>query len=137
MVWVYIINSIVVGLVVTIHYEFLHQFTRVMPRLRIRHRLRIVVGVLAALIAHAVEVWIFAISFYLMHHAERFGHLQGNFEGTLAVSGQYVPASWVGYEVLDGCAVNGQVWVFVAAVTDVEYSIMVRDVETGLEEDAA
>lgn len=38
---------------------------------------------------------------------ERFKFLVGNFEGTLEVRGQSVPASWVGYEVLDGCAVLG------------------------------
>ena len=68
---------------VTIHYEFLYQFTRAMPRLKIRHRFRILLGVFIALLAHALEVWIFAGSYYLMHHAGKFGHLQGNFVGTM------------------------------------------------------
>jgi hypothetical protein len=82
MLKIYLINSVVVALVVIIHYEFLFQFTRAMPRLRIRHRFRIVLGVISALCAHALEVWIFAASYYLMHHSQQFGHLQGNFEGT-------------------------------------------------------
>ena len=46
----------------------------------------------------------------------------------------FEPDNWeLLVKVLDGCAVNGNVWVFVAGVTDVEYSIAVRDVETGLE----
>ena len=40
-------------------------------------------GVVTALIAHAVEVWIFAISYYLMHHHADWGHLEGNFDGSL------------------------------------------------------
>ena len=45
----------------------------------------------------------------------------------------FQPDNWeLLVKVLDGCAVNGNVWVFVAAVTNVEYTISVRDTETGL-----
>ena len=33
--------------------------------------------------AHAIEVWIFAISFFLMHRSEGWGHLEGNFDSSL------------------------------------------------------
>jgi hypothetical protein len=74
---------IVIGVVVMIHYEFLHQITLLLPRLKIRHRLRIVLGVFTALIAHAVEMWIFGLSFYWMNKTEGWGHLEGNFNGSL------------------------------------------------------
>jgi hypothetical protein len=77
------VNLFVIGLAVMIHYEFLHQVTRLMPRVNIPHRFRIVMGVFVALTAHAVEVWIFAISFFLMHQADGWGYLDGNFTGTL------------------------------------------------------
>ena len=80
---VFIFNSLVVAVTVVIHYEMLHQFSRMMPRMYLPHRMRIVFGVFGALTAHALEVWIFALSFYWMHHADDWGHLQGNFEGTL------------------------------------------------------
>lgn len=83
MITVFIVNLLVIGLAVVIHYEFLHRITLIMPKLKIRHRFRIVLGVFVALTAHAVEVWIFAISFLLMHRAEGWGHLEGNFNGTL------------------------------------------------------
>ena len=83
MIHVWIINSLVVALAVGLHYEFLYQLTKHLPRLRIRHRFRIVVGVFAALIAHALEVWIFAVAYYAMHHSEAWGGLSGNFGGTL------------------------------------------------------
>ena len=83
MITVFAVNLFVIGLAVMIHYEFLFRVTLLMPRLKIRHRFRIVMGVFVALSAHAAEVWIFAISFYLMHEAEGWGHLQGNFDGSL------------------------------------------------------
>ncbi len=78
---VFLINCLVIALAVIIHYEFLYRFTELMPRLAIRHRMRIVIGVFGALTAHAVEVWIFATSYYLMHHAKGWGYLEGNFDG--------------------------------------------------------
>lgn len=83
MLTVFITNIIVIGIVVIIHYEFLYRFTVLMPQLKIRHRFRIVLGVFAALTAHAVEVWIFAFSYYYMHKSDGWGYFQGNFEGTL------------------------------------------------------
>ena len=82
MLIVFIVNLAVIGLAVTIHYEFLHRITLLLPNMRIRYRFRIVLGVFLALTAHAVEVWIFAYSFYLMHHAPGWGELVGNFDGT-------------------------------------------------------
>lgn len=83
MLAVYVVNMLVIGLAVVIHYEFLFRITRLMPILRIRHRFRIVLGVLLALTAHAAEVWIFGMSYYLMNQSEDWGHLQGNFDGSL------------------------------------------------------
>lgn len=83
MIAVFIVNLLVIGLAVVIHYEFLHQISVLLPKLKIRHRLRIVLGVFGAFVAHSVEVWVFAISFYLMHKAEGWGHLEGNFDGSL------------------------------------------------------
>jgi len=83
MITVFLVNLAVIGLAVMIHYEFLHRITLLLPNMLIRHRFRIVLGVFLALTAHAVEVWIFGISFYLMHHADGWGQLAGNFNGTL------------------------------------------------------
>lgn len=83
MIAVFSVNLLVIGLAVMIHYEFLHRFTLLMPRMKVRHRFRIVLGVFGALTAHAAEVWIFAISFFLMHRSSNWGHLEGNFDGSL------------------------------------------------------
>ena len=83
MITVFAVNLFVIGLAVMNHYEFLFRITLLMPQMRIRHRFRIVMGVFVALTAHAAEVWIFAISFFLMNESEGWGHLQGNFDGSL------------------------------------------------------
>ena len=80
---VILVNAFVIALVVVIHYELLYQFTVLMPRLRIRHRLRILLGVFAALTAHILEVMIFGVAYYLMDRSEAWGTLQGNYDDTL------------------------------------------------------
>lgn len=97
MLAIFIINSVVMTLVVVIHYEFLFQFTQLMPRLAIRHRFRIVLGVFAALAAHALEVIIFGLAYYYIDHSPNWGHLEGNLEGTL---GDYVYFSFTSYTTL-------------------------------------
>ena len=71
-----LINIFVVALCVVIHYEFLYRLSTIIPTLKIKHRLRIVLGVSGALIAHAVEVWVFAYAYYFMHHTDGWGKLQ-------------------------------------------------------------
>ena len=84
MLIVFAVNIVVIATVVIIHYEFMYRFTLLMPHLKVRHRFRIVFGVFGALTAHALEVWIFALSFYWMHHASSgWGFFEGNFEGAL------------------------------------------------------
>ncbi len=77
------VNVMVIAVVVVIHYEFLYRFTLVMPLIKVRHRFRIVFGVFGALAAHALEIWVFALSYFWMHHTSGWGHFEGNFQGTL------------------------------------------------------
>ncbi|MDG2271110.1 MAG: potassium channel family protein [Halioglobus sp.] len=80
---VYLINMFVVGIVVCLHYEVLHRINILTPLLPQRHRLRIVLGVLIVLAAHAIEMWLFGIVYYLMNKADDWGYLAGNFNGEL------------------------------------------------------
>jgi hypothetical protein len=83
MIYMFAVNLFIIGVVVMLHYEFLHQTTLLMPKLRIRHRFRIILGVFLALLAHSAEVWIFALAYYFMHHAQGWGNLEGSFDGSL------------------------------------------------------
>ena len=62
MIVVFLVNTLIVITAVIIHYEFLYRLTLLLPRIQVRHRFRIVLGVGGALLAHAVEVWIWATS---------------------------------------------------------------------------
>ena len=73
----------VVGICVAIHYEILHQMTRMMPKFEIVHRKRIGIGVLVALVAHAIEIWIFGIVYYFLHLSGDWGDFEGNYDGSL------------------------------------------------------
>lgn len=79
----FLLNSIVVAMVVLIHYEFLYRFSRLIPKMKIQVRFRVVVGVFAALIAHSIEIVVFAVAYYYLHQAEGWGNLRGNFDGSM------------------------------------------------------
>jgi len=83
MITVVLVNIAVVLAAVVIHYEFLFRLSLLLRDVKIRHRPRVLLGVGGALIAHAVEVWLFAVVYYLMHHAQSWGKLTGNFDGSL------------------------------------------------------
>ena len=77
-----LINMLIIITAVFIHYECLLRLNLLMPKLRDWHRFRIVFGVLGALIAHVVEVWVFALGYYLMNKTGTLGQLTGNFDGS-------------------------------------------------------
>lgn len=83
MIALYLVNMTIIAATVLIHYESLSQLSRILARIHLRSRVRVVIGVAGALTAHAIEVWVFAGAFYLKHHAEGWGYLQGNFNGSL------------------------------------------------------
>lgn len=83
MIYVFLVNSLVVAISVLVHYEFLYRITRYLPTMKLHHRYRIVAGVFGCLIAHTVEIWIFAVAYYFMHRAEGWGSLSGQFNGSL------------------------------------------------------
>lgn len=83
MIYVFLVNSLVVAIAVIVHYEFLYRVTLIIPKLKIKHRYRILFGVFSALVAHAFEIWIFATAYYFMNRADGWGKLSGNFTGSL------------------------------------------------------
>lgn len=83
MISLYLANMTIIALAVMVHFESLHQLSFLLARVHLQSRFRIVLGVAGALTAHAAEVWIFAGAIYRMHHSEGWGHLAGNFDGSL------------------------------------------------------
>ncbi|MBA2658605.1 MAG: two pore domain potassium channel family protein [Nitrosospira sp.] len=81
MIFTSIMSIFLVTLAVLIHYEALNKLSLVIPRIAYRHRIRILVGVFGALLAHVIEIWLFASAYYFMVHYG-FGSLEGNFNKT-------------------------------------------------------
>jgi hypothetical protein len=80
---VLLLNLALVAVTVTIHYWALYGATRLMPLIRARHHYRIVLGVFGALVAHVLEIWVFAFAYFFLNRAEGLGSLAGNFDDSL------------------------------------------------------
>lgn len=83
MLSIILINCCVVILSVLAHYEFLYRLTIAIPKMTIPHRYRIVVGIIGSLLAHAFEIWIFGLVYYVLHYFDYLGHLEGATDGSL------------------------------------------------------
>ncbi|MGI9141652.1 MAG: ion channel, partial [Fluviibacter sp.] len=60
-------NGALIAAAVFIHYETLYSLARHLPNLsNVPPRYRVLLGVFFILIAHAVEIWVFAFGFYTM-----------------------------------------------------------------------
>ena len=83
MLVVFLVTCSIIALAVLIHYEFLYQISIAIPKMKIKHRFRIIVGVFGALIAHSIEILLFSIAYYVLHQFQEWGHLKGDFDGSL------------------------------------------------------
>ena len=89
MLTVFILNSIIITLAVLIHYEYLYRISIIIPKLKIKHRFRIVIGVFGALIAHSIEIWLFSIAYYVLPKFKGWGYIEGNYDGSLLDSAYF------------------------------------------------
>ncbi|EED35079.1 Ion transport 2 domain protein [Luminiphilus syltensis NOR5-1B] len=76
-----LLNVVTVVTTIGLHYEVLSRLYRGLPRLPLSARSRIIAGVAGAVMAHTIEVFIFAVAFSLSAKWG-FGGLSGAFEGT-------------------------------------------------------
>jgi hypothetical protein len=68
---------------VLIHYETLRIIGRVLPGLPIRARQRVLVVIFACLIAHILEVAVYAATYAALLQFPAFGSIEGLFDGTV------------------------------------------------------
>lgn len=84
------VGTILVVVTVFIHYEILRVLWARVPALTIRNRFKVLVIIFGTFVAHTLEVWCYALAFYvfqLMHDAPVFGgQWQPNFLGYLYFS---------------------------------------------------
>jgi len=83
------LNSLLVAMVTIVHYEFLYQMSSAIPKMLIKHRFRVLASVFGALIAHAIEIWIFAFGYFLMSNFLGWGSLLGSSNGSLLDCGYF------------------------------------------------
>ena len=74
---IYLVNITVIAMAVGIHYEVLYRLSIMMPKLPIRYRYRVLVGIIGAFFAHSVEVWLFAFTYYFVIGSGKFGGING------------------------------------------------------------
>ncbi len=72
-----IASTILVFATVLIHYEALRLIGDAAPHLKIRPRARIIAVIMAAFAAHTIEVWLYAVAFFLLDRFAGIGHLTG------------------------------------------------------------
>jgi hypothetical protein len=71
------------ALTVLIHYEILRVTGATLPRLQIRPRQRILVVIAACLIAHLLEVGLYAAALAVLFQFPAFGTIEGEFTGSV------------------------------------------------------
>lgn len=79
----FVINATLVTLVVLIHYETLYLLAKRLPEVHIIHRYRVLLAVMVIMLAHVVEIWLFALGYFFMIHFGDFGTLSGNIDLSL------------------------------------------------------
>lgn len=91
------VDMFLVSVAVIIHYEMLRLLTIKIPLMTIKHRLRVLSGIFGAIIAHIVEIMLFALGYYLTGRIPGLGYLEGNFDGSLV---DYAHFSFTTYTTL-------------------------------------
>jgi len=79
----FVINATIVILTVLIHYETLYLLAKRLPAVNIVHRYRVLLAVMVIMLAHVVEIWLFALGYFFMIHSGDFGTLSGNIDLSL------------------------------------------------------
>lgn len=79
----FLLNTFLVAVTVVVHHESLNNLFRLGQRFSMRRNTALLLGVFGALIAHVIEIWLFALGYFFMVHSERFETLEGNFDGSL------------------------------------------------------
>jgi Ion channel len=90
--------TILVALTILVHYEVLRLTSAVVPELaEIRPRGRVVLVVFACFAAHTIEVWLFAVAYFLFVNVLGLGSFGGTHQGAIV---DYVYFSVVTYTSL-------------------------------------
>jgi hypothetical protein len=85
------------AIVILVHFEAMSLMSKVADRVHWPVRIGLLVGVFTMLVAHSIEVWIFAGAIYLAIEVLHLGMVEGPFDGTAR---DYLYFSLVNYTTL-------------------------------------
>ncbi len=71
------LTLLILLLCVAIHYEFLFRLSGIIERARFPARINVMLAICLAIVAHVVEIWIFALGYYLSLHFTQLGGFIG------------------------------------------------------------
>ena len=74
----FFVNIILITSCVFVHYQIFIYLSSILTRSNIQHRTKVFWAMITVMMAHIIEIWIFAIAYYLCSKHEIFGHLSGN-----------------------------------------------------------
>jgi len=77
-----LVDFTIISAAVLLHYEFLFRMSSAIPKMKIKHRFRLVISVFGALVAHSIEICLFALAYYFLPLVPGHGYLTGNFDGS-------------------------------------------------------
>ena len=89
MITIFIINSAIVAIAVILHAQILARLAIIVPKLNLLPQFKIVASVFGIIVAHTLEIWLFALAYFGLHKHEELGTLSGNFNGTLMDSSYF------------------------------------------------
>ncbi|WP_286223338.1 potassium channel family protein [Polynucleobacter sp. HIN6] len=74
----FFVNAFIAFASILLHYEVLYKLNTTMPKLRhINSHYKVLIAVSVIFIAHIVEIWIFALGYYIMVHYPEIGYFVG------------------------------------------------------------
>lgn len=73
-----VVSVFLVLATVLVHYEALRLISYILPHLRVPPRSRILVVIIGSFTAHTIEVWLYAVGFYVLDRHAELGHLTGD-----------------------------------------------------------
>jgi len=78
----FVLNTLLVSGAILIHYEILFLLDRKLPGFsHIAPRFRVLFGVSIIFLTHVIEIWLFAVGYFLSLHVEGMGTLVGESAG--------------------------------------------------------
>lgn len=66
MIFILIVTLVLIMIAVGVHYQALYSISVLLERIQTAGRYKVMLGVLMALVAHFIEIWVFGIAYYLI-----------------------------------------------------------------------